>query len=250
VIDLERMRRIRWFHTIELAPGVRTPGLVDCAAQLRTLGLPADLSGRSVLDIGAWDGFYSFEAERRGAARVVASDSFAWSEASWSSKEGFRFAREALGSRVQDVEVDVMDLSPASVGGTFDVVLFLGVLYHLRDPLGALERVAAVLAAGGLLVLETHVDLVWTRRPALAFYPRGELGGDPTNWFGPNPAAVRGMLAAVGLRDVSQVFGGSAGYRALRYGRRALRYAAHLARERRPPAEHPSQGRAVFHARR
>jgi tRNA (mo5U34)-methyltransferase len=181
---------------------------------------------------------------------VVASDSFAWSEASWSSKEGFRFAREVLDSRVQDVEVDVMELSPAAVGGTFDVVLFLGVLYHLRDPLGALERVASVLAPGGLLVLETHVDLVWTRRPALAFYPRGELGGDPTNWFGPNPPAVRGMLGAVGLGEVTQVSGGSLGYRALRYGRRTLRYAARLARSGRRPPEHPAQGRAVFHARR
>src|SRR5207247_1148279 len=83
---------------------------------------------------GAWDGFYSFECERRGADEVVATDSFAWSAENWSSKAGFELAREALGSSVRAIEVDVMDLSPGVVGGTYDLVLFLGVLYHLRYP--------------------------------------------------------------------------------------------------------------------
>src|SRR3954447_9816350 len=110
------MEAIRWYHAIELRPGLRTPGLDDPRERLGMLGLPDDLSGRDVLDVGAWDGFFSFEAERRGARRVVAADSFAWSGANWSTKEGFLLAREALGSRVEDVDVDVMELSPATVG--------------------------------------------------------------------------------------------------------------------------------------
>ena len=128
----QRVSALRWYHTIDLGHGVVTPG-VD--------------------DIGAWDGFFSFEAERRGAARVVASDFYAWHGEGWGSgqgKAGFELARRALGSRVEDVDVDVMDLSPDRVG-LFDIVLFLGVLYHLPNPLLALERVAAVTRS--LLVL-------------------------------------------------------------------------------------------------
>jgi hypothetical protein len=87
----------------------------------------------------------------------------------------------------------------------FDVVLFLGVLYHLRHPLLALERVAAVV--GELLVVETHVDLTLLRRPAAAFYPGGELLGDETNWWGPNANAVVAMLRAVGFTSV-EIIGG------------------------------------------
>src|SRR3954469_14991055 len=134
------MEAIRWYHAIELRPGLRTPGLDDPRERLGMLRVPDDLSGRDVLDVGAWDGFFSFEAERRGARRVVAADSFAWNGANWSTKEGFELAREALGSRVEDADVDVMDLDPLALG-TFDLVLCLGVLYHLRDPLGGLERV-------------------------------------------------------------------------------------------------------------
>lgn len=78
--------------------------------------------------------------------------------------------------------MDVYDLSPEKVG-VFDVVLFLGVLYHLSHPLLGLERVASV--TGDLLIPETHVDLLDHRRPAMAFYPGGKLGGDVTNWWGP-----------------------------------------------------------------
>jgi tRNA (mo5U34)-methyltransferase len=193
-----RVQEVHWFHTIDLGDGIVTEGRSQPSLILPRLQLP-DLTGKSVLDIGAWDGFYSFEAERRGAARVVATDSFSWGGAGWGTKAGFELAREALGSQVDDVEVDVMDLDPARLG-TFDVVLFLGVLYHMRDPIGALERAAAM--TGGLLVVETEVGMLMQRRPAAAFYPHDELAGDPTNWWAPNPAAVLGMLRAVGFTDV------------------------------------------------
>lgn len=243
----EQMRAIKWFHSIELAPGITTPGLDDTADRLDILRLPADLSGLSVLDVGAWDGFFSFEAERRGAARVVAADSFAWGAESWSSKDGFELAHRARRSRVESVEIDVMDLAPEAIG-TFDVVLFLGVLYHLRHPLLALERVASV--TEGTLILETHVDLTWTRRPAMAFYPTGELHRDPTNWWGPNPEAVVAMLRTVGFDRVEVVTPDSWLYRAARAARRTPEYLRSLARDRVRPASGIGQGRAVFHASR
>ncbi|HWF71779.1 MAG TPA: DUF1698 domain-containing protein [Solirubrobacteraceae bacterium] len=241
----EQMATVKWFHTIELAPGVVTPGPEPTADRLEILKLPRDLTGRTVLDIGAWDGFFSFEAERRGASRVVAADSFAWSGESWSSKAGFQLARRALGSGVADVDIDVMDLAPERIG-TFDVVLLLGVLYHLRHPLLALERVASVTA--DQLILETHVDLTWTRRPAMAFYPGMELGWDPTNWWGPNPEAVTAMLHVAGFSRVEIVTPDSAAYRLARAVGRIPHYFQTLARHRVRPPENLAQGRAVFHA--
>ncbi len=123
--------------------GSSPPGVDDTPNRMAPLELPSDLSGRSVLDIGAWDGVFTFEAERRGASRVLATDSYCWSGAGWGTKEGFLTASRILGSRADDLEIDVMDLSPDRVG-TFDLVLFVGVLYHLRHPLLALERVASV----------------------------------------------------------------------------------------------------------
>jgi tRNA (mo5U34)-methyltransferase len=198
----EEVDKISWFHRIDLGKGIVTPGLDDSRAKLATLHLPESLEGLSVLDIGAWNGFFSFEAERRGARRVLATDSFCWSGEGWGTKAGFDLARQALNSKVEEMEIDVMDLSPSNVG-VFDVVLFLGVLYHLRHPLLALERIFSV--TKHQLVLETVVDKVWERRPVMAFYPGSELNTDPSNWWGPNPAAVVAMLKSVGFARVSTV---------------------------------------------
>jgi tRNA (mo5U34)-methyltransferase len=93
------------------------------------------------LDIGAWDGNFSFAAQRHGAVRVLATDHFCWSGAGWGTKDGFDFANGKMKAGVESLEIDVPDISPEHVG-TFDVVLFLGVLYHLRHPLLGLERAA------------------------------------------------------------------------------------------------------------
>src|SRR5206468_7071731 len=127
---------------------------------------------------------------------------YSWHGSGWGTKAGFTLAREVLGSGVEDIDIDVMDLSPERVG-TFDLVLFLGVLYHLRHPFLALERVASV--ARDRLILETVVDMVGLSRPAMAFYPDRELNNDPTNWWGPNALAVRAMLESVGFERVTTV---------------------------------------------
>lgn len=198
----QEVSQVKWFHTIDLGNGIVTPGQYDNRAALRILKLPSSLEGMSVLDIGAWDGFYSFEVERRGASRVLATDSFSWGGGGWGTKAGFDLAKRALNSKVEEMEIDVMDISPSNVG-VFDVALFLGVLYHLRHPLMALERVASVTKK--LLVVETHLDKIWEKRPVMAFYPGSELDNDPTNWWGPNPAAVEAMLKDVGFSKVARM---------------------------------------------
>jgi tRNA (mo5U34)-methyltransferase len=234
----ERVAHNRWYHRIELRPGLWSPGSMDASKRLPGLGIPEDLAGKTVLDIGAWDGFFSFEAERRGATRVLAVDSYAWNGSGWGTKACFDLAREALGSRVEDLEIGPTELSAAAVG-TFDVVLFLNVLYHLRHPLLALEKIFEV--TGEMLILETHVDLVDSARPAMVFYPGSELADDPTNWWGPNPALVTAMLRDVGFTEVKLYSQTS----------RAARIACALLRERtenKDFATMAQQGRAVFHA--
>ena len=196
---LKAVNAIRWAHRIDLGGGIITPGDWNTPEILLRLQLPQDLSGQTVLDIACWDGFYSFAAEQRGAERVLATDSFIWQGG---QKEGFLLAQLVLQSKVEEGEIDVLDLSPERVG-VFDVVLFLGVLYHMKHPMLALERAASVTKR--LLIVETVVDL---RLPgkALAFYPGSELGRDETNWFGPTPAAVEGMLRAVGFSRVERVW--------------------------------------------
>jgi tRNA (mo5U34)-methyltransferase len=204
--DLETLRAevdsISWWHTIDLGNGIITPGIDKSPRKLGRLHLPADLSGKSVLDIGAWDGFFSFEAERRGAARVLALDSYAWNGSTWGSKRGFELARRVLGSRVEDMELEVEEISPQTTG-TFDVVFFLGVLYHMRHPLKVLESISSVTRE--LMILETVADLLCVRRPAMALYPEGTLFGDPSNWNGINPPALEAMLREVGFKRIETV---------------------------------------------
>jgi tRNA (mo5U34)-methyltransferase len=211
---LKRVASRQWYHSIEIEPGLVTPGahsLAELSQVLAYLKLPARLDGQSVLDIGAWDGFFSFEAERRGARRVVAYD------VTPADYFGFSTARELLGSQVEYVQGSVYDLS-REVVGTFDVVLFAGVLYHLRYPLLALDRIHDV--CEGYLVLESHcldncvvledgqvtslarIDPRLTRIPLYRFYPSNELNGDYSNWFAPNRRAIEDGLRTAGFEPV------------------------------------------------
>lgn len=231
--------RINWWHAIDLGNGVITPGLNNTTRRLEQYGIPENLQGKTVLDIGAWDGFFSFEAERRGACRVLATDSFCWGGEGWGTKAGFELARTALNSKVEDMEIDVLDISPETVG-VFDLGLFLGVLYHMRHPLLALERVFSV--TGDQLILETRIDMLSCKRPVMAFYPGPELENDPTNWWGPNPAAVEAMLRAVGFREVKRI---------PRYSSLPYRVTSALVgkiRRQRPFFETIQRPRMVFHA--
>lgn len=182
-----------WYHRIELAPGFVTPGTHDSAAglaRLDALGLPRSCAGLRALDVGCRDGFYAFELERRGA-EVVGLD-YADAEAT-----GFSIAARALRSRVRYVVANVYDLDSAE-HGRFDLVLFLGVLYHLRNPMLALDRIRGVLEPGGALFVETqlttkHVQAT-SQEPVWEFLPGGSLRGDRTNKWAPNLA---GLVAVV-----------------------------------------------------
>jgi tRNA (mo5U34)-methyltransferase len=185
-----------WYHTIEVGENIVTPGKKKCD-DFDLLDLP-DLRERTVLDVGCWDGFYSFECEKRGARKVLATDHHAWNTF---GRDGFLTAREILDSNVEHKDIDPLDISPETVG-TWDIVLFLGVLYHLKNPMSVLERMARV--TKHLLVVESHIINLpmFNNIPLAAFYEHDELNEDPTNWWGPNLKCLTQMVRSAGFPSV------------------------------------------------
>jgi tRNA (mo5U34)-methyltransferase len=242
-----RLRRLAesvpfWWHSIDLGHGVVTnghkpPGTL--ANELRALRLPDDLTGMTVLDIGGWDGYFAFEAERRGARRVAVLDHYMWAldvpgqQAYWRrcmeqgvaprpyheteywhpdtmpGRRGFDVAREALGSRVEAIEADLMAADLGEIG-VWDLVLYLGVLYHMEDPLGALKRVAAVTGRRAIIETEAAVVPGFEHEALWRFFPGAELNGDISNWWAPNMAALVGALKPAGFADAEVALGPSA----------------------------------------
>jgi tRNA (mo5U34)-methyltransferase len=210
-------RRVRelgdWFHNVDLR-GVKTAPdhfLGDYPAvkwRRFAAALPTDLRGKSVLDIGCNAGFYAIEMKNRGAERVVAMDS------DGGYLEQARFAAEIRGVELEFRELSVYDV--ASLGERFDIVLFLGVIYHLRHPLLALdlihEHVARDLLVfqtmqrGGVEIETLKEDYPFERVdvfdrpgfPKLHFIER-RYAGDPTNWWAPNRACSEALLRSAGF---------------------------------------------------
>jgi tRNA (mo5U34)-methyltransferase len=219
-----------WFHQINLGGDVLTPGRDPTATKLDALELP-DLTGRSVIDIGAFDGFFTFAAEQRGAARIVAADHWAWVWPGVDARRNFELLHEVLDSAAEMQIVPVEEMS-AETSGTFDVVLFLGVLYHAPDMLRYLRAVRSVTRE--MLVLETQVDCLDIERPVAAYYPRGTFPGDDSNHWGPNPACVEGLLERAGFPRVE---------------RKSLWWSdVRSAEGEHKPGEIRTNGRMVFHA--
>jgi tRNA (mo5U34)-methyltransferase len=206
-----------WYHRIEVRPGIVTPGVNDSPTCLRLLNLPADCRGLRVLDLGTRDGFFAFELERRGA-EVVAVD-YQPCDAT-----GFRVAAELVGSKVVYIQDNIYNLSPEKYG-TFDLVLFLGLIYHLPDPLWCLSLVRAV--CKNLLILETHaIDNCFSLPdgsaipiasisnklldiPLMQFYAGDALNKDYSNYWGPNVKCMQEMLVESGFAVEEQLVQGS-----------------------------------------
>jgi tRNA (mo5U34)-methyltransferase len=203
----------RWWHEIELAPGIVTPGDDSNRMKLPILdgiGLPPDMRGLRVLDIGASDGFFSFEMEKRGA-QVLAMDFVP------ETYTGFATARKILDSHVEYRMDNVYNLAPEKYG-PFDIVLFMGVLYHLRKPLAALDAIRSVMKPGAQLFVGTMmideyfllpdgtvstldaVNPLVKTVPLWQSYPGGSLNGDFTNCFAPNRKALEVALEEAQFR--------------------------------------------------
>jgi tRNA (mo5U34)-methyltransferase len=217
ILDTERLRGEvaavpYWFHSIDLGGGIVTPGHKAPDVLREQAGYLPDVRDKTVLDIGAWDGFFSFETERRGAARVVSIDHYVWRQdlGPWAGKpptpdagelpgkRGYDVAHAALGSRAEAVVGDYLEYD----GGPFDVVLYLGVLYHMPDPLGAMRKVAALTREVAVIETEAIAVVRCEKNALFEFFPGGERHGDPTNWWAPNQAGLVGLCEAAGFRRV------------------------------------------------
>jgi tRNA (mo5U34)-methyltransferase len=229
----------QWHHSIDLGDGVVTPGcktLHHVYDELRRLHLP-DMAGRSVLDIGAWDGLYTLHAEHCRARRVVALDHYVWSidfqkAAEYTTrqrtagepirafhtlpeiwdpiglpgKRGFDLAYRARNSHAEVIVDDIMTMDLAPLG-RFDVVLFLGVIYHLEEPLRALQRVRQL--TDGVAVIETEAVLL-PGRPGAAlwqFVGGAQLNNDPSIFWVPTVEGLRAMCLAAGFSRADVVSG-------------------------------------------
>lgn len=210
-----------WYHRIKLPTDeggtILTPGWAP--VDVDAYGIPVDLTGKRVLDVGAWDGFWTFEALRRGAREAVAIDDFSdylghlrtEQRRAWGT---FDFCREALGhgeDRCRRVEMTVYDASESRLG-RFDVVFFFGTLYHLRHPLLALDKLGEV-CDSEIFVESATCDDFSPYRGAIGlgypgdqmvaeFYPDREFSDNPTNWWSPTLACMCGMVRAAGFKTV------------------------------------------------
>ncbi|HOL47414.1 MAG TPA: DUF1698 domain-containing protein [bacterium] len=197
-----------WWHKIEVGYGLLTPGhqggIENKTATYETLlriEMPENLNNKRVLDIGAWDGYFSFEAEKRGASEVLAIDSHYRLEKD-SDKSGFEVAKKILASNVKYQIMDVYDISNKNIG-YYDVVLFLGVLYHLKHPLLALEKIAEVTKE--LMILETFYVNDDNKKAVGYFYEKDELNKDSTNWWGFNKKCIEALLRTAGFNKIKKI---------------------------------------------
>jgi 2-polyprenyl-3-methyl-5-hydroxy-6-metoxy-1,4-benzoquinol methylase len=181
-----------WYQQFELAPGVMTPGVSPTPSMLAACDFPADLTGLSVLDIGTANGAVAFEAERRGARRVVAVDLYD------EDYFGFGALKAMYESKVEFVQCSVYEL-PHRLAETFDVIAFLGVLYHLRHPLLGLDALRRI--SRGVVYLETAVSDATDPpgQPTARFHRFDDLAGDPSNWWTPTSTALDAWCRSAGF---------------------------------------------------
>ena len=199
-----------WFQQIQILDDLVTPGWSDPATEKDPYyQVPDDLTGKRVLDVGCAEGYFSFLAERNGAAEVVSIDSFP------DSVRRFNICRDALGSKATAYLCNVYDLSPRTFG-TFDVVLFYGVLYHLRHPLLALEKILSVCTGTMMMQTLIHEDPELVDTSMAKFYPQGHQSGpkdesdndeffDPTIFWVPNRTCVAALVHSAGFEDIERV---------------------------------------------
>lgn len=194
----EQVRHLQgtgWYHSMDWPSGEVTEGHQSLEVQRERLArfpIPADLSGKSVLDIGAWDGWFGFELERRGAT-LSAIDVV--------ENPRYLAARRRMGSNSDYRTLDICDPKVLELG-SFDIVLFLGVLYHVKHPLLALEHVCALtrdLACVESYVID-HGDL--DAKPSMEFYEGEELCGQFDNWVGLNCSCLMAMARTAGFARV------------------------------------------------
>lgn len=197
---------IRWWHRINIPEHGYTEGLVNHGPDggdwpTKRFGMPEDLSNKNVIDVGCWDGFFSFEAEKRGARQVTASDCSSDVGGNPNGTAGFYYAKKCLNSKVQFRTLNIEKVR--LFGSGFDLVLCYGVLYHLKSPLIAMENLSLLTASSGTCLIETAVS-EHKGEAHLAYRPNRD--GDPTNYFYPSYRWMELAAKEVGFKSVKCIY--------------------------------------------
>jgi tRNA (mo5U34)-methyltransferase len=202
----EEVEKYTWFHSIDLGDGIITNGY-DTHGLLNIIKLPEDLTNKTVIDLGANEGFFSFACEKRNASRVFAVDHgyIKSSDNKECVKSKFELAHSLLKSKVEYLGADLHNIS-ADILGKFDISLFMGILYHVDNPIQVLKITHGLTKE--LCILETHVDMLDVEESTTRFYPATTTG---RHWWGPNLKCVEAWALAAGFRKVKfvQVWGRS-----------------------------------------
>jgi tRNA (mo5U34)-methyltransferase len=211
---LDRARRISWYHTIELAPGLVTEGEFDLRPYVGHYGLPERMEGMRAIDVGTFNGFWAFEMERRGAD-VVALDLVDADELDWPAfrprpsrdtplGEGFRIAHQLLDSSVERAHCSVYEARAQGGLGEFDLVFCGSMLIHLRDQFLALERMCELLRPGGIFLSCEPYDPLTSLLPFAAARYRAHRTGAPVFWE-PGIRTWALMIEACGFTTIRRV---------------------------------------------
>jgi len=200
---LKVINSLPWVHSIELPGGIVTPGKWGLPNKaILSLFDSIDFKGKSVLDIGCWDGLWSFEAEKRGATTVFATDDI--SQRSYRDHNTFTVARELLKSKViYKPNVSVYDIDKLRKQD-FDIILFFGVYYHLKYPLYAFSKLRRVCREGGLLLTEGQAFRSRKRSYARFYYNQWHQS-DPSNWWIPSLRCLREMIESSFFRVTKEI---------------------------------------------
>lgn len=191
----------KWWHSIDFGDGVISNGVKSIEIinqEFNDWNFPKNyFKNKDVLDIGAWDGVYSFYAEENGAKSVTALDGYIWSNKSWASKKGFDIAKKIKKSKVKELIIDIEkpEFNKSNIG-QFDCIIFAGVLYHLINPLGIIEKLSEIIKPDGSLFIETTFFpyLEKINKPILEFHPKKSLNNDSSNYFSANILCLKKML--------------------------------------------------------
>jgi tRNA (mo5U34)-methyltransferase len=205
----KEIESLKWWHRIHLTPDYTTPGICphghpgDFESRF---GLPKDLIGLSVLDVGGYDGLFSFECEKRRAKNVDMIDIYQGSP-NKNSNRPFQLAKEILNSKVFYNEYSLENFMPYSYKTMFDIILYFGVMYHIENPLGAVKKLMQLVKTGGTILVETAITnttLEASSTPILEYRPGHD--NDPTNQFYPNTAWIKSAFLTNGAKSVEVVY--------------------------------------------